>query len=590
MQGSRAWSLALNLKMGVSSMQLDTDTIHSHRQWRKAPPVWELSGQAQTQPPLPPPCLSLCARAHVTPAATGRPTDAPETEGAPTSTQDGNSAQAVSEGWHRIWESPPLGLPSADIKWLKEDSERGLFHKEVTYVDKHRATRKKQVLKDRMWFHPPEPPGVARAGIPSADAFFSQPRLFLETSRRVGLQSPLSEERVSRTDAGGRLPLPLRESGQRLQGALYRPLTRMGHDHNGAANSGPLRDVASCLDPETRRRQAGDLPPEGPDGGEHHDQARSTRPAGLSARSLGLHFQRAPPRRKLPCPRLLRKAFLIAETDNIEDYRTQIMSTFGRVLKYDSTKKICKKLSGEGRGTAEWCTNMGNELGQSLTSVKTCEESLEMMRPMAEGLMDSCAIPGVSAERHRDVERRPGGGQRSRPEGAEAPSLLVSPDPPGEEFFGEVEEVNYQPPIPAGNEMICLEYLFAQSTDAFSIPDHYAQTRATIQGTDDEEAEEEDDDYNTDRKGNRLAPLRTQLQITDQAVAAELDPCAENFDSLYSSRWGKALFGRTNGDLASASLVQKLKFSKRYSAAHLLDFRKHHLMYCVIKQLWLYPG
>lgn len=34
------------------------------------------------------------------------------------------------------------------------------------------------------------------------------------------------------------------------------------------------------------------------------------------------------------------KAFLIAEAENIEGYQTQIMSTFGKVLKYDSTKKV----------------------------------------------------------------------------------------------------------------------------------------------------------------------------------------------------------------------------------------------------------
>ncbi|KAL0188361.1 hypothetical protein M9458_015460 [Cirrhinus mrigala] len=44
------------------------------------------------------------------------------------------------------------------------------------------------------------------------------------------------------------------------------------------------------------------------------------------------------------------------------------------------------------------------------------------------------------------------------------------------------------------------------------------------------------------------------------------------------------------GDPAEASLVQKLKFSKRYSAAHLVDSRKNRLMYCLIKQLWLHPG
>ncbi|KAL1271655.1 hypothetical protein QQF64_030671 [Cirrhinus molitorella] len=64
------------------------------------------------------------------------------------------------------------------------------------------------------------------------------------------------------------------------------------------------------------------------------------------------------------------------------------MSTFGKVLKYDSTKKICKKLSGDGKGTIEWYTNMANELGQILISVLTCEESVNKMRPMAEVLME----------------------------------------------------------------------------------------------------------------------------------------------------------------------------------------------------------
>ena len=50
--------------------------------------------------------------------------------------------------------------------------------------------------------------------------------------------------------------------------------------------------------------------------------------------------------------------------------------------------QICKKLSGQGKGTAEWCTNVANEKGQILMSVLTCEESAEKLAPMAEGLMD----------------------------------------------------------------------------------------------------------------------------------------------------------------------------------------------------------
>lgn len=60
----------------------------------------------------------------------------------------------------------------------------------------------------------------------------------------------------------------------------------------------------------------------------------------LISESFSPKFQLPPPRRELPSPRLLRKAFLLPEAENIEDYRAQIMSTFGKVLKYDSTKKV----------------------------------------------------------------------------------------------------------------------------------------------------------------------------------------------------------------------------------------------------------
>ncbi|KAL2076465.1 hypothetical protein ACEWY4_027929 [Coilia grayii] len=205
---------------------------------------------------------------------------------------------------------------------------------------------------------------------------------------------------------------------------------------------------------------------------------------GKDTRILSGQFQRPPPRRKLQTHQLLR-SFLVSEAENIEDYTTQIMSIFGKVLKYDSTKKICKKLSGEGKGTAEWCTNVANEQGQILMSVLTCEESLDKMRTMADGLMAR--------------EQQPGG----------------------------------------------LPLFFAQYDSG--------------------------------------PPLRCclKLDLHDHSI--------QQFDSLYSARWGNALFGRTSGDPAEASLMQKLKFGKRYSTAHLLDARKNRLMYCTIKQLWLHP-
>lgn len=81
--------------------------------------------------------------------------------------------QVTLEGWHKMWESGPNGLPQADIQWLKEDEQRGLFQTENSYEDKHGKQRKRKVLKnDRMWYHNPECPGMVGTKVPSADSFF----------------------------------------------------------------------------------------------------------------------------------------------------------------------------------------------------------------------------------------------------------------------------------------------------------------------------------------------------------------------------------------------------------------------------------
>lgn len=61
-------------------------------------------------------------------------------------------------------------------------------------------------------------------------------------------------------------------------------------------------------------------------------------PGGIVS-ALGHEFQAPPAPRELPSARLLRLAFLLAEAENVQDYRSQILSTFGTALKMDSTKK-----------------------------------------------------------------------------------------------------------------------------------------------------------------------------------------------------------------------------------------------------------
>ena len=63
-------------------------------------------------------------------------------------------------------------------------------------------------------------------------------------------------------------------------------------------------------------------------------------------------------------------------------------AVFGRVLKIDSTKKVCRKLQGTAAGSASWCTNVGNERGEVLISILTESEGLEGLRPMAIGLIE----------------------------------------------------------------------------------------------------------------------------------------------------------------------------------------------------------
>ncbi|XP_056224227.1 uncharacterized protein LOC130163830 [Seriola aureovittata] len=65
----------------------------------------------------------------------------------------------------------------------------------------------------------------------------------------------------------------------------------------------------------------------------------------------------------------------------LEEIKARITSTYGTILKMDSTKKITKKLAGTAKGTALWLTSVGNEYGQILMSVLTAQEGagLDMM-------------------------------------------------------------------------------------------------------------------------------------------------------------------------------------------------------------------
>ncbi|XP_070403005.1 uncharacterized protein [Nothobranchius furzeri] len=81
----------------------------------------------------------------------------------------------------------------------------------------------------------------------------------------------------------------------------------------------------------------------------------------------------------------------------LDEFKARITSTFGSILKMDSTKKVTEKLAGAASVTAAWATNVGNEHGQVLMSVLTCCEGSEGLSKMAAGLMRRYRLAEVPA-------------------------------------------------------------------------------------------------------------------------------------------------------------------------------------------------
>ncbi|XP_068569967.1 uncharacterized protein [Cebidichthys violaceus] len=84
--------------------------------------------------------------------------------------------------------------------------------------------------------------------------------------------------------------------------------------------------------------------------------------------------QQPPKHIDVPTSRWLLSVYGMDILTRLDHIKASITSTFGSILKMDSTKKITKKLAGHGRGTAQWVTSIWNEVGQILISVLTVQE------------------------------------------------------------------------------------------------------------------------------------------------------------------------------------------------------------------------
>ncbi|XP_035988143.1 uncharacterized protein LOC110367754 isoform X2 [Fundulus heteroclitus] len=78
----------------------------------------------------------------------------------------------------------------------------------------------------------------------------------------------------------------------------------------------------------------------------------------------------------------------------LDDIKAHITSTYGTILKMESTKKVPKKLAGTAEGSGLWLSSVGNEHGQILISVLTAQEGAALDR-MARGLVQRYQQAGV---------------------------------------------------------------------------------------------------------------------------------------------------------------------------------------------------
>jgi hypothetical protein len=87
-------------------------------------------------------------------------------------------------------------------------------------------------------------------------------------------------------------------------------------------------------------------------------------------------FQEPPSHPPVPSPKWLFHIYGRDVMARLQEVKASITSIFGNVLKMDSTKKVTKKLSGYGSGTATWVTNVDNQYGQVLIIVKSQSKTI----------------------------------------------------------------------------------------------------------------------------------------------------------------------------------------------------------------------
>ena len=110
----------------------------------------------------------------------------------------------------------------------------------------------------------------------------------------------------------------------------------------------------------------------------------------VGLRDLGLAvptYDKPSPFRSLPMQQWFLAVYVRDVWSRLSTLLAAVTSTYGSILKIDSTKKVTKKLCGAAAGSASWATNVGNERGEVVQCVITASEGTESLQQMADGLM-----------------------------------------------------------------------------------------------------------------------------------------------------------------------------------------------------------
>ncbi|XP_078805338.1 uncharacterized protein LOC110014613 [Oryzias latipes] len=267
-------------------------------------------------------------------------------------------------------------LPEVDQRWMS----KALFkwtaqgHPELDFS-----------RVDRLWWYPPQFP-LHVTNVPQPEDYFGSP-LFLWMPRKLCLQIckrkviSWSHAIVSQLDVGHRGQFPCILTSKLA--CDLRVVTLMRQRGLGNSSSQIRKKVQESHSEVWLKKTV-----------QYLTDCKQVKGAVEKGLIRPVTFSPPPPMPTVPKHRWMMQVYAQDVLQRLTEVKASVTSTYGRILKLDSTKKVARKLAGRGFGTATWATNVGNEHGQIIMSVLTASEGFGL-GPMIEGLIRRYAVAGV---------------------------------------------------------------------------------------------------------------------------------------------------------------------------------------------------